>query len=71
MDREEFMKIIRAEIQQRFLALTEDEKEVIRENRDTEYAQLLREVLGPDILQGLRTRQSERGQRITGLAAPV
>jgi len=71
MDREEFMKIIRTEIQQRFLALTEEEKEVVRENRDTEYAQILRTVLGPDILQGLRTRQSERKQNITGLGAPV
>jgi len=71
MDREELLTQMREEIRQRFLALSEEEQEVIRENRDTQYAQILREVLGEEILAGLRTRPATTANNPSGLAAPV
>jgi len=62
MDREELLGQLRAEIQQRFMDLSEDQKNVIRENRDTEYAQLLREVLGQELLSGLRAGPPSQNQ---------
>ena len=62
MDREELLIQLRAEIQQRFMDLSEDQKDVIRENRDTEYAQLLREVLGQELLSGLRAGPPRQNQ---------
>jgi len=63
MDREEILGQIRSEIQQRFADLSDQEKEVIRENRDSEYAQLLRGVLGPDLLGNLRAGRPEGNER--------
>jgi len=63
MDREELLGQIRSEIQQRFMDLGDREKEIIRENRDSEYAQLLRDVLGPDLLGNLRAGRPQGNER--------
>ena len=48
------MDKLKEEIRQRFMALTEDEKNLIRQNKDTPYARVLRKVLGKKLLSGLR-----------------
>jgi len=63
MDREELLGQIRSEIQQRFMDLSDREKEIIRENRDSEYAQLLRDVLGSDLLGNLRAGRPQKSER--------
>lgn len=54
MDREEVMMQLQGEIRERFLALTEDEQDLIRQNKGTPYAMVLRKVLGNDLLSGMR-----------------
>jgi hypothetical protein len=54
MDREEFIMQLQGEIRERFLALTEDEQDLIRQNKGTPYAMVLRKVLGNDLLSGMR-----------------
>jgi hypothetical protein len=54
MDREEVMMQLQSEIRERFIALTEDEQDVIRQNKGTPYAMVLRKVLGEELLSGLR-----------------
>lgn len=54
MDREEFIIQLQGEIRERFLALTEDEQDLIRQNKGTPYAMVLRKVLGNDLLSGMR-----------------
>jgi hypothetical protein len=54
MDREEMMAQIQAEIRERFSALSEDEQDLIRQNKGTPYAMVLRKVLGNDLLSGMR-----------------
>ena len=54
MDREEMMAQIQAEIRERFSALSEDEQDLIRQNKGTPYAMVLRKVLGDELLSGMR-----------------
>ena len=54
MDREEFIMQLQGEIRERFLALTEDEQDLIRQNKGTPYAMVLRKVLGEELLSGMR-----------------
>jgi len=44
------------------MALTEEEKNLIRQNRETPYAKVLRKVLGEELLSGLRVANS--GQKL-------
>jgi len=48
------MDKLKEEIRQRFMALTEEEKNLIRQNKETPYAKVLRKVLGEELLSGLR-----------------
>ena len=54
MDREELMMQLQSEIRERFMALTEDEQDLIRQNKGTAYAAVLRKVFGPELLSGLQ-----------------
>ena len=58
MDREEIMMQLQGEIRERFMALSEDEQDVIRQNKGTPYAMVLRKVLGEELLSGLRVANS-------------
>jgi hypothetical protein len=55
MDREEIILQLKQEIKQRFMELSEEEKNIIRENKDTPYGMILRQVLGQELLSGLNT----------------
>lgn len=48
------MAQIQAEIRERFSALSEDEQDLIRQNKGTPYAMVLRKVLGDELLSGMR-----------------
>jgi hypothetical protein len=52
------MDKLKQEIRQRFMNLTEEEKNIIRRNKETPYAQVLRKVLGRELLSGLRVADS-------------
>jgi hypothetical protein len=54
MDREEIIMQLQSEIRERFMALTEDEQDLIRQNKGTPYSMVLRKVLGEELLSGLR-----------------
>jgi|TARA_R110000824_G_scaffold234899_2_gene423594 hypothetical protein len=56
------MDKLKKEIRKRFMALTEEEKNLIRQNRETPYAKVLRKVLGEELLSGLRVANS--GQKL-------
>jgi hypothetical protein len=58
MDREEVMMQLQSEIRERFMALTEDEQDLIRQNKGTPYAMVLRKVLGDELLSGMRVADS-------------
>ena len=49
----ESVKAIQSEMVANYMALSEDEKEVIRANQDTPYAQLLRRVIPAEVFDGL------------------
>lgn len=53
MSKEKSIAELRKEIKQRFMALSEEEKNIIRENKNTPYSILLKEVLGNELLSGL------------------
>jgi len=55
MDREQIILQLKQEIKQRFMELSEEEKNIIRENKDTPYGMVLRQVLGQELLSGLNT----------------
>lgn len=55
MDREQIILQLKQEIKQRFMELSEEEKNIIRENKDTLYGMVLRQVLGQELLSGLNT----------------
>jgi hypothetical protein len=70
MDREEMMAQIQAEIRERFSALSEDEQDLIRQNKGTPYAVVLRKVLGDELLSGMRVADPRNiPTRRRGLAA--
>ena len=49
MDREEIILQLKQEIKQRFMELSEEEKNIIRENKDTSYGMVLRQILGQEL----------------------
>tara|TARA_R110002012_G_C11579336_1_gene605225 strand:+ start:1096 stop:1305 length:210 start_codon:yes stop_codon:yes gene_type:complete len=56
MDREQVIMELKEEIKQRFINLSEEEKNVMRENKNGAYAMILRQVLGEELLSGLNVR---------------
>ena len=54
MDREEIMMQLQGEIRERFIALSKEEQDLIRQNKGTPYAMVLRKVLGDKLLSGMR-----------------
>tara|TARA_R110002153_G_scaffold45142_1_gene127394 strand:- start:96 stop:287 length:192 start_codon:yes stop_codon:yes gene_type:complete len=61
MDREQIIMQLKQEIRQRFMSLSENEKNIIRQNKETPYAQILRKVLGQELLSGLRVSNNKPG----------
>ena len=49
----ESVKAIQSEMVANYMEVSEDEKEVIRANQDTPYAQLLRRVIPAEVFDGL------------------
>ena len=56
----EGVKAIQSEMVANYQALSEDEKEIIRANQDTPYAQLLRRVIPAEVFEGLPQRRQAR-----------
>ena len=46
---------LRNGIKERFLGLSEQEQDIVRANSGTPYANVLKKVLGPEVLDGLKT----------------
>jgi hypothetical protein len=55
MNEQELLASLQAEIKNRFMQLTDNEKDIIRSGSNTEYAILLRRVMGDKVLGGLKT----------------
>jgi hypothetical protein len=53
MNKEKTISQVKQGIKKRFMALSEEEKNIIRENKNTPYSILLKEVLGNELLSGL------------------
>ena len=53
--RMEVLASLRNNIKERFLNLSEQEQDIVRANSGTPYANVLKKVLGPEVLDGLRT----------------
>ena len=53
MSREKIISQVKQGIKKRFMKLSEEEKNIIRENKNTAYSMLLKEVLGDELLSGL------------------
>lgn len=66
MDEQQFIADLQAGIRERFMALTDKEKNIIRSNLGTPYANILRKVLGEKILAGMRVAPPAKK---TGLGA--
>lgn len=66
MNEQEFLASLQAEIKDRFMQLTDKEKDIIRSNSGTAYASLLRRVLGDKVLGSLKTAPPAKK---TGLGA--
>jgi hypothetical protein len=60
MNREKIITEIKEGIKQRFIELSEEEKNIIRQNKDTSYGMLLRQILGQELLSGLYTASGAR-----------
>lgn len=60
MSKEKSISELRKEIKQRFMALSEEEKNIIRENKNTPYGIVLKKVLGDELLLGLRTADGKQ-----------
>jgi hypothetical protein len=60
MNREKIITEIKEGIKQRFIELSEEEKNIIRQNKDTSYGMLLRQILGQELLSGLNTASGAR-----------
>lgn len=56
----ETVKAIQSEMVANYMELSEDEKEIIRANQDTAYAQLLRRVIPTEVFEGLPRRRQAR-----------
>jgi len=53
MKKEKTISQVKQGIKKRFMKLSEEEKNIIRENKNTPYSMLLKEVLGDELLSGL------------------
>ena len=53
MTREEFYNELQVGLIQRFQNLNEQEKNIVRQNVDSEYGNIMKKVLGGEILSGL------------------
>lgn len=60
MNRKKIITEIKEGIKQRFIELSEEEKNIIRQNKDTPYGMLLRQILGKELLSGLNTANGAR-----------
>lgn len=58
--RMEVLAGLRNTIKERFMALPEDEQDIIRANSGTPYANVLRKVLGPEVTDGLKPSAPKR-----------
>jgi hypothetical protein len=59
MDRAQLITQLKQEIKERFAALTEEEKNVIRKNKGTDHAQVLRKVFGTELLSDLKVKDAD------------
>ena len=59
MDRAQLITQLKQEIKERFAALTEAEKNVIRQNKETDHAQVLRKVFGTELLSDLKVKDPD------------
>jgi len=69
MERSEHILELQTEIRQNFINLSEDEQDIIRANKGSDYANLLRKIIPEELWGGLITREaSNRPLRNRGLA---
>ena len=69
MERSELILELQNEIRQNFMNLSEDEQEIIRANKGSDYANLLRKIIPEELWGGLITREAgNRPLRNRGLA---
>jgi len=66
MDNEEVLSKVRTGIQKRYASLSNDEKTILKQNKNTPYAELLRKVIGQEVLSNLSTSSGERIEMNTG-----
>jgi len=69
MDRSEFIAELQREIRENFMSLSEDEQDIIRANKGSDYANLLRKIIPEELWGGLITKESNnKPLRRRGLA---
>ena len=69
MERSELILELQNEIRQNFVNLSEEEQEIIRANKGSDYANLLRKIIPEELRGGLITREAgNRPLRNRGLA---
>ena len=70
MDRSEFIAELQKEIKQNFMSLSEDEQDIVRANKGSDYANLLRKIIPEELWSGLKVKNSSgKPLRRRGLAA--
>ncbi len=69
MDRSEFIAELQREIRENFMSLSEDEQDIVRANKGSDYANLLRKIIPEELWGGLITKESNnKPLRRRGLA---
>ena len=69
MDRSEFIAELQREIRENFMSLSEDEQDIIRANKGSDYANLLRKIIPEELWGRLITKESNnKPLRRRGLA---
>tara|TARA_R110000765_G_scaffold407234_1_gene504473 strand:- start:20 stop:247 length:228 start_codon:yes stop_codon:yes gene_type:complete len=69
MDRSEFIAELQKEIRQNFMSLSEDEQDIVRANKGSDYANLLRKIIPEELWGGLTTKEhNNKPLRKRGLA---
>lgn len=66
--RQQVVSEIQREIRQRFFQLSEQDQKVIRGNAKSHYAKIMTRVLGPEIINGIKT---DPEKNIEALKEPV
>ncbi|MEK9917815.1 MAG: hypothetical protein VW496_00340 [Pelagibacteraceae bacterium] len=71
MDEQEFIKKFQSDIRERFLSLTDEEKDIVRQNTGTSYTRVLTKIFGAEFISGLgKLRPAQESVSIKrGLAA--